>query len=405
MGSFHYRVLDRDGEVQTGLIDAVDMPTATAELHRRGWMPIELSAGGKTLSMRLNEPVHLFGKPNQRDIFSFLRDLARLLRAGLSLDDALKLQIDMQNKDLFIRVLTDVREQVRRGESLAASLSKHKDVFSIQIIASVQAGESSGQLPEALNMIAGTMERSLSFKERLRSALIYPTILMIMVVATFFLVMTFVIPQFGPLFDGQEDKLPWVTRFVMDMAGMFSAYWWILAVVVSCVLVWLIWAVHNSGLRKGLWETASNLPILGKWVLMPSIIRFTRTLGVCSQSGLALDKAIAMAIDTVRIPHAEAEFLKVKTLVRRGEHLSAALKKIVWFPALTLQFVRVGEQSGNLGDMLTEAAEIMAHDYEAKLEKALEIFSPVLTLLMGGVVALLVGSVLLGIMSINDVAL
>lgn len=405
MSAFHYRVLDRDGEVQTGQLDAFDVATATAELRRRGFTPVEIALGRKTLGMRLNEPVQIFGKPNQRDLFAFLRDLARLLIAGLSLDDALRLQTAMQDKDQFRRILDDVREQVRRGESLASGFMRHKDLFSVQVIASVQAGETSGTLPDALVTIAETMERSLSFRERLRSALIYPAILMIMVVATFILVMTFVLPQFGPLFDGKEEALPWVTRFVMSLADVFSAYWWLGIGLFLGAVMWLIWASHNSDLNKRLWEISARLPGFANWVLTPTIVRFVRTLGVCCKSGLALDKAIAMAIDTIKIPHVEKELLQVKARVRRGELLSGAVKNVAWFPPLTLQFIRVGEQSGNLGEMLSEAASIMAQDYEAKLEKSLEVFSPVLTLVMGGVVALLVGSVLLGIMSINDVAL
>ena len=405
MASFHYRVLDADGEVQTGMLDADDIASASAELRRRGWLPVELSQGVKTLSMRLNEPVHFFDKPGERDVFTFLRDLARLLAAGLALDDGLKLLVGMQSKDLFAKIIDDVREQIRRGESLAASLSQHKDVFSVQVIASVQAGEIAGRLPEALNTIAETMEKSLTFRERLRSALIYPVILMIMVVATFVMVITFVIPQFGPLFEGNEDQLPWATVFVMGLAENFTKYWIVIASVFGGVVAWFVAIWHNSRLRGQLFEALCRVSFIRNWLLSPVIIRFTRTLGVCLQSGLALDKALAMAIDTVRIAHLEVEFGKVRAKVRRGELLSAALKPVKWFPVLTLQFVKVGEQSGNLGDMLTESATILSQDYEAKLEKGLEVFSPVMTLVMGGIVALLVGAVLLGIMSINNVAL
>ncbi len=405
MASFHYRVLDTNGEVQTGMLDALDSASASAELHRRGWVPIELSVGAKTLSMRLNEPVQLFGQPNDRDIFSFLRDLARLLKAGLALDDGLKLLVGMQSKDIFVRILEDVHTEIRRGESLAAALSRHKDYFSIQVIASIQAGESAGKLAAALDTVATTMERSLSFRERLRSALIYPAILMIMVAATFVLVITFVIPQFGPLFEGNEDKLPGVTQFVMGLAGVFTEYWLIISVFFAGLVMWGVAVWHNPRLRGVVLENICKLPYMQAWILMPAIVRFTRTLGVCVQSGLALDKAIAMAVDTVKIAHVEVELARVRVMVRRGELLSGAIKNIVWFPALTVQFVKVGEQSGNLGDMLTESATILSQDYESRLEKALEVFSPVMTIVMGGIVALLVGSVLLGIMSINDVAL
>ena len=405
MAHYYYRALDGEGEVQVGSLDATDLPAATASLHSRGWLPVELSSSGKTLAMRLNEPVHLFGKPGDREVQAFLRDLSRLLKAGLSVDDALKLQLDMQENELFLQVLSDIRERVRRGESLSASLSIHSEYFSIQVIAAVQAGEHSGALADGLDTIASAMDKSLSFQERLRSALIYPAILMVGVCATFVLVVTFVLPQFAPLFEGNADKLPWSTQFVMGLAAFFSENWQLLALAWGALLVWAFVAWHNPAVKSAMLEKASKLPGFRSWMVTPDIIRFLRTIGVCSQSGMPLDKAIAMAIDAVKMPHLGAALGRSRAQVRGGDYLSVALEKHEWFPPLALQFARVGEQSGNLGSMLEESATILAQDFEARLEKSLAVLSPVLTLVMGGIVALLVGSVLLGIMSINDVAL
>lgn len=405
MVDFHYRALDAEGEVKTGQLAAMDKAAATAEIRRRGFVPVELSQSGKTLAMRLNEPVHLFNKPGQRDVFAFMRDLARLLRAGLPMDDALKLLLQMQRKELFIGVLEDIREQVRQGESLAASLSRHKELFSVQSIAAVQAGEMSGTLPETLDTVSESMDRSLSFQERLKSALIYPTILVVMVVATFVLVVTFVLPQFAPLFEGNEDKLPAMTRFVMAMASVFSEFFWLIGLAFVGLVAWAIWAAHNETAKRSILQGLCKLPLIKDMLIVPDMVRFIRTVGVCSRSGLALDRAIAMAIDAVKMPHLMEELVVVRTTVRRGEALSQCLAKVAWFPPLALQFAKVGEQSGNLGTMLEEAASLLSQDYESKLEKSLETLSPLLTLVMGGIVALLVGSVLLGIMSINDVAL
>ena len=404
MASYHYRALNKEGEVRIGILEASSLPTATAELHRRGMVALELSAQGKTLAMRLNEPVQLFGKPSGRDIFAFLRDLARLLRAGLSMDDGLKLLINMQGKERFVRVLADVRERIRRGEGLAAAMAEHKDHFSVQVIASLQAGEISGTLPDALSTVADAMDRSLTFQERLRSALIYPAILMTMVTGTFVLVVTFVLPQFAPMFVGHEDKLPFVTRLVMAIADFFSNYLPLIGVALGAFIAWIFAVFHHQATKTRVMEGICKLPFLGPWLITPDVIRFVRTLGVCCSSGLALDKAIAMATEAVKIPHLGEGLIRLRIMVRRGDLLSASMDKLGWVPALTLQFARVGEQSGNIGPMLEESATILAQDYEAKLEKVLAVLSPMLTLIMGGIVAMLVGSVLLGIMSINDVA-
>lgn len=405
MAEFFYRALDRNDETRTGVLDAANVAAATAELHKRGLTPVEVNGGKKTLAMRLNEPVELFSAAKPRDVFSFLRDLARLLRAGLSIDDAMKLLLDMQEKERLKQVIVDLRERLRRGETLAASLSEHKDLFSVQIIAAVQAGELSGTLPNSLEAVADAMDKSLSFQERLRSALIYPTILLFMVAGTFALVMTFVLPQFAPLFEGNEDRLPVVTVFVMALADFIERNGWILLSGMLGGLVLFLWLLRDEYFKANLIAKASKIPFLRHWLLTPEVIRFTRTLGVCSKSGISLDKAIAMAIEAVKMQHVRDELARARGQVRRGELLSVALANLGWFPSLALQFTRVGEQSGNLGVMLEEASTIMGQDFETRMEGGLAILSPLLTLVMGGIVALLIGSVLLGIMSINDVAL
>lgn len=405
MARYYYRVLNKEQEQQTGQLEASDVASASAELHRRGWVPLEVSEGTKSLAMRLNEPVNLFNMPTRRDTFGFLRDMARLLRAGLSMDDAIVLLIDMNNKELFKRVLQNLRERVRRGESLSNAMSQHRDIFSVQVIASVQSGEISGTLPSALETISQALDRTLSFQERLRSALVYPAILMIMVCSTFVLVMTFVLPQFAPIFDGNEENLPWATIVVMQMAGFFSDYIWFVGLALLLFIGWLLAVWYHVQTKARLLKAACHIPAIRQWLLPPDIVRFVRTLGVCSSSGLALDKAIAMAVEAVKTPHLLDDLGRLRTLVRRGEVLSVSMASLGWIPSVVLQFARVGEQSGNLGALLEEAATIVAQDYEAKLEKSLELLSPILTLLMGGIVAMLVGSVLLGIMSINNVAL
>ena len=202
---------------------------------------------------------------------------------------------------------------------------------------------------------------------------------------------------------GNEDKLPMATRIVMGMGDFFEAYWPLLVLALFGFFAWIMVVRREKNTRRRVLAALCAVPWLKTWLLTPDIVRFVRTLGVCIGAGLALDAALAMAINSVRVPHMEDELLRVRREVRRGDLLSTALGRLDWFPPLALQFVLVGEQSGQLGEMLGEAATIMAQDFETRLEKGLGVISPLLTLLMGAVVALLIGAVLLGIMSINDV--
>lgn len=405
MPEFSYRVLDKKGEIQTGVLVARDVAAASAELYSAGYTALDISADGPTFAMRLNQPVTFFDRPSPRHIQSFIRDLGRLLGAGLSMDDTLRLLQNMQTSDMLARAIDVIRDKVRQGETLAASLSGYDQYFNVQVVAGIQAGELSGTLPEALNTIANSMDQALSFRERVRGALVYPCILMVMVAATFVLVMTFVLPQFAPLFTGNEDKLPWATNFVMGLGRLFAEQWYLIALFVTIFIVAAIHIVRDEKRWGHFLEQVCKIPGVKPWLLTPDMIRFVRTLGVCTKSGVPLDSALAMSVNAVKMQHVSEALVDVRKHVRRGGLLSDAFQRVDWIPALVLQFTRVGEQSGRLGNMLDEAATIVAQDYENRLEKALEILSPVLTLVMGGIVALLVGSVLLGIMSINDVAL
>jgi len=404
MHEFSYRCLCQDGEIETGTLAAIDLPAASAELHARGMMPLEISGVGPTLAMRLNEPVTFFDRPKDRDIQAFLRDLSRLLKAGLSIDEALKLLANMQEKDQFVRIIEEMKDRVRQGESLHVALGRHQKYFPIQISAAVQAGENSGTLSSTLFNLSASMDQALSFRERLKSALIYPAILMVMVIATFVIVMTFVLPQFEPIFEGNEHKLPIATQFVLWLGDMFDR-WWVLMVVVIAGAIFYMAAVFRDEFRRGNFlEKICRVSYIKKWLLVPEIIRFVRTLGVCVDSGLPLDRSLVMATNSVRLPHLVQDLVLLRREVRQGGLLSVSMAHRLWFPPVVLQFVKVGEQSGNLGALLTESADIISQNFETKLEKTLELVSPLLTLFMGGIVALLVGSVLLGIMSINDVA-
>lgn len=403
MTDFAYRSIDKSGQIHVGTIVAVDRASAAAELHGRGLTPIEVSSKGKTLSILLNSEVTVFGGTNQRDICSFLRDAARLLKAGLAIDDSLKLLTEMQSKKQFADILQDLREQVRRGESLAAAMSKHS-IFTIQVTAAVHAGENAGDLASALSALSQSMDRALTFREKLRSAMIYPSFLISMVVLTFVLVMTFVLPQFEPLFVGNEDKLPWATNFIMSLAKLFEAYSLLLFAILVLAFGGTFLAFRDGHMKDQILRSMCKSKRLAGWLETPDIIRFIRTLGVCTRSGMPLDKALSIAVQAVRLPHISSACAKARSAVRRGETVAACFQRMTWVPSLALQFAMVGEQTGRLGPMLEEASIILAQDYETKLERGLEVLSPVLTLVLGAIVALLVGSVLIGIMSINDVA-
>lgn len=402
---YSYRALGEDGTVETGKVWAIDIANATAEVYAKGIRPVEISKGKPTWRMRLNEPVTFFEKPNNREIQRFLRDLARLLDSGLALDVALQLLLDMQGNKYFEKLIFEMKERVRQGAALHEVLAKYPDFFPVQICAAIQAGENAGELVETLHVLSSSLDKALTFKERLRAALIYPAILTLMVVATFVLVVGFVLPQFKPIFVGNEERLPGLTRGVMWLGDFLTAYGGVFSLFLISLIFLAVVFLKDPVRRVSWYRFWTQFRLFHPWMITPNLLRFIRTLGICSKSGLPLDKALALAIETVNLPHLSNDLAQLRNEIRRGSLLSTAFEARSWLPALVLQFSRVGEETGELGEMLVEAAGILSDEYEAKLEKALTVLSPVLTLVMGAIVALLVGSVLMGIMSVNNVAI
>jgi general secretion pathway protein F len=402
---YSYRAFDGTGEIKSGRLDAASFANASSTLHRQGLTAIDIHEGNPSLWMRLNEPFSIFTSIKDKDVCAFYRDLSRLLSAGMSIDDALDLLSDMHEKSDLYTHTVNIRERVRKGASLSSAMSDEEDIFPVHILASINASENSGTLPETLADAAANLERSLEFRSKLKSALIYPTILLMMVCATVAMVVLFVIPQFEPLFEGKEDRLPGLTQFVMSL-GKFSAdNWQIISTFVALALASLLLVFTHRDIRSRLLGQICKVSRFAYWIQTPDFMRFTRTLAVSLKNGVALDKALKMSVSAVTQAHIAKDLQIVTDDVRAGKALSVCFGRIVWMPTVLSHFTKVGEHSGRLGQMIEEASDILSREYEEKLERLLKIISPLLTLIMGALVAMLVGSVLLGIMSISDVAL
>ena len=404
MSEFSHRSFDASGKVVSGQLDAISQAAATEQLLSQGLTPIEVVAGKAGILMRLNIPLDALQKPGKRDIYGFTRDLARMTRSGLPLERALALANEVAPNKQFARQVEDIQKGVRKGNSFAAALAEQKQLFPPHYVAAIHAGEMSGKLPAALEQLEQMFSRQLAFAERLRSALIYPTVLLLMVCITMVLVVTVVLPQFAPLFEGAEDRLPWLTQAVLAFGELFRqlGLFVLIALLVGAVVIKQQLKKPAVQKRFGNWLLRNKL--MQKLVVPVDIIRVVRTLGGAMQGGVKLDTALPMAASTAHNSAIRQSLADMVDGVRKGQFFSSQLDNAVWTTPLLLQMVRVGEETGRLGEMLQNAAQLMEDDYHTTLERFLGLLSPLLTLLMGAMVAVLVGAVLVGMMSINDVA-
>lgn len=402
MPRFRFKAVTAEGAVVAGEIDAASADAAIAAIQARGEFPLSAVEASKGITRDLGRLVWRRA-PSQRAISIALRELATLLSAGLPLDRALDVVRALGVDKRLDQSLVAARDRVRSGSGLADALA-HETVLPKLVLSLIRAGELAGSLDEALRRAAEYQERAHLLTESIKSALIYPIILVATAGLSITFILTTVLPEFKPMFAEAGQALPLPTRIVMAAGDLVDSYGW--ALLVSLIL-------GGYGLRRALrrpvfrrrWDGALlRLPILGSLILKTEIARFSRTLGTLLASGLPLPAALATTRDVMgNRAMADAVEAMARDL-RAGEGLSDLLRRTDLFPTLVVQLVRVGEESGKLEDMLLRQAEIYDREVARTIERLMSALVPGLTIGLGLAVAGIITAILLAILKVNELA-
>lgn len=404
MVTFRYKTVSTpDGEVARGEINAPSRALAIRQLRQAGQLPISVVASGR----RPWPGIHSSGswravrKVTRQDVVVLTRGLASLLEAGLSLEQALRALAGFDLAAPARRLVESLTGQLQGGASLSTALAQRPDVFDGLYVSMVRAGEASGALGQVIARLADYLERMAALRANLVNALIYPGILLGFSVASVVALMTFVIPQFVPLFEGANQTLPWLTRVVFAGSALFQAYWWCL----PPGLLLGVWGMDrylaDPARRRRFDGGCLRLPWLGTLVRQVEIARCARTLGTALSHGVPLLTGIALVREaTVNTRMAET-LDAVSDSLAQGQSMAAALKKSELWPALATQLVEIGEAGGQLEPMLARLADIYDREAQAGIKRLLTVLEPLLILGLGGLVAVIIASVLLAVMGLN----
>jgi general secretion pathway protein F len=327
-----------------------------------------------------------------------------LLRAGLPIDRALKVMIEMaghvQLRDLLERLLTDVKA----GRGLSQALQSYPNVFSNFYINMVRSGEASGRLGEVLARLADYLTNSKAVKSSVVSAMIYPAILLGVALLSILGMLGFVVPQFQTLFNDMGDALPILTRAVISAGDFLKSYGWLLIILFALVMFFLRnWLRSETG-RAQFDERLLNVPLVGPVVFKYEVSKFAKTAGTLMGNGVSLLQSISIAVETVDNSIIKKALSALVPAVKRGQRISVALEEEKVFSPLVIQMIRVGEESGSLDQMMTELAQVYDEEVQAGVKRGLILLEPALILIMGGTIAVVIIAILMGIMSVNDLA-
>jgi general secretion pathway protein F len=400
---FRYKAVSATGETLEGDMEAADQGAVVRRLQSAGHLPVSVDAAAAAGSgSLLGRDLFARRRANRRDLHMLTRELATLIDAGLPLDRSLEILIDLSDEQVVSELLESVLEGISGGASLADAMAAQSGVFPRYYLSMIQAGEAGGTLDVVLARLTEFMERSQAMRESVRSALIYPVILVAMSVLAVVILLSVVVPRFRPLFEDAGQALPVSTRIVVGLGDAFAAYWWLmLAVVVGAGLL-LRWQLARPAFRLRWDRMMLALPLLGDVIVRAEVARFTRTLGTMIGNGVSLLTALQLATNTVGNASLAHELDEVSDAVRQGKPLTEPLLRSGQFPRLATHLTRVGEETGRLEDMLLKVAEIYDLEVSRAIERMLALLVPLLTITLGMVIAGIIGSILVAILSVYD---
>jgi len=293
---------------------------------------------------------------------------------------------------------------VKGGAPFSRALTAHREHFGDFYINMVRSGEASGQMSQVLERLVAHMERLRALRESVISATLYPAILAGVAALSLVVMLGFVVPQFEQLFKDMGDALPLPTRIVMMLGHGFRSYGPVLLPIVL-LIGWMVWRWLRSPAGRAKWQNwLLGLPVLGPLLHKYELTLFARSLGTLLGNGVPLLTALHIATETVGNARLREPLAKMAPMVKEGTRMVAAMQATQVFEPLAVNLVRVGEETGRIGPMMTELADILNRDVETGIKRALTLLEPVLILVLGILIAAIIVSILLGILSVNDLA-
>ena len=395
MGAFEFQALQGD-KTTRGVLQADTARAARAQLRERGLIPLEVrgvraeSAGGWSWS----------GQGQERSLL--LRQLATLLKAGLTLEEVLSVLAEQSESAASRRQLAAIRARVMEGQSLSQAMAEHPRLFPILYTAAIAAGERAGRLEPVLERLATYAEQREAMNRGLGIALVYPLLLALIAIGVVWGLIGFVVPRVVGVFEQATQQLPLLTRSLLLVSDLIAAYGLLLLVglVLMAVGLSLLWRRPRPRLLMDRWIL--DLPVLGRLVKARQTASFTRTLAILAASAVPLVEALQVSAGVVGNGVVRADIQRAAAQVREGVSLSRALDGSGWLPPVARRLISGGERSGELAPMLEHAADIQEQALASATTVMLAVLQPVLILLVGLMVLYIVLAIMLPILSMSQ---
>ena len=396
MLQFKYTIRDAKGNTKEGLIEATNIRSASAILHDRGYVVIDIAPHKEGTQFKF------FGGVNLGDIANFTRQLATMINSGLPLTDSLIILEKQTDKEKFREIIRQIAEDIQGGDTFADALSKHSSIFSLAFINIVRAGESSGTLDQVLTNLANTLEKDREFQSKVKGAFVYPIIIIGAMILVSAIILIFVVPKLTELYTDLDISLPLPTKIMIFISIIASRFWWLMIIlgVVGFSALRRYRKTPQGGLLID--RLILRLPVMGRLNRDSSLTELTRTLGALVGAGVPILESLKIAGSVATNAVHRQAVSKATTLVEKGAQLSKALATDEVFPPIIPQMVAVGEETGKMDDVLNKVSHFYELEVEHQVKNLTTALEPIIMIILGIMVALLVISIILPIYNITS---
>ncbi len=384
--TFEYQVRDNSGKMVAGTLVADNQELVIERLREMGMVPVKVriqkSALGRDINIRRSVKL--------KDLALFSRQFATMVNAGLPILRALSVLEGQTSSHVLKKAIEAVRVDIERGSSLSVAMAKHPKVFSKLYVSMVRSGEMGGILDAVLLRLSQNLERDVALRNRIRSAMTYPIVVLGFVTLILIAMLVFIVPQFKSIYAGLHGTLPLLTRILLTVSDVIRHDFLIVAVILAGVWYALRRYKKTELGRKQLDRLKLKVPVFGQLFLKTALSRFARTLGVLNKSGVPILQSLEIVSDTVNNSLVKEAVLDVQESVKQGESLARPLKSHKIFPPMVVQMLAVGEETGSLDIMLEKVGDFYDDEVTTMVDQLTSLIEPIMIAMVGGVVGIAV---------------
>jgi general secretion pathway protein F len=404
MAKFKYRAYTNEGDLVEGEIETSDISEVSSILLERQIVPYEIQNTNKSLfnfNFKFNKKTKSL---SGQEIAEFTREIATLLEANIPVDQCLKIISSQTTRKKYNNLAKEILANLEEGSSLSDSFYNYGDVFNREYINIIRVGEKVGKVDLSLKDLADMLERRIEIKKRLQSALIYPSLLIIMALISTAVIIGTLVPNIAPIFKENGQPIPSGLQFIIDIVDAWPIMFGMVIVLMVIFFVLIKLSKDRRDWLISFDKMTLNIPVAGNLISENTLARFSRTVGSMLKSGVPLIQCLESGHIAIQNNYFKTRFEDLTKQVTSGARLSHSMKDVEFIPSMVMQMVSIGEETGRLDEMFLRIANILEKKTQTTIERMMGLLTPILTIMIAAVVGGLIITVMNAVLSINDLA-